>query len=277
MSSLIINRNVFLEKEELMNIQSFLQNSVFFQALMAATYSFGIISNNPKTLNPTFTPSESFMDNNPFNVTQGTLTNTIQISPGYALTSSGNIINLDSIYDNLNIPATGVYYWVKIGYTTRNYELGTVSVNAKGAVSGSVNFSGKVRGQSGKTPVSIRFVKTDGSQPLNMGVYEISQVIDDKNIILSSATTFVAENDLNVIILGTIPLGQVFTTTQLQGLYEYDFYEISLVQESTSNQAPTKNTDEFWLARVVNNNGTIVIDNTKKTEWWTLANFQQSN
>lgn len=276
MSSLVINRNIFLEKEELTNMQSFLQNSVFFQALMAATYSFGIISNNPKTLNPSFTPSQSFVDNNPFNVTQGSLTNSIQISPGYALTSAGNIINLDSTYDNFNIPATGVYYWIKIGYTTRNYELGTVSVNVKGAVSGSVSFSGKVRGQSGKTPVSIRFTKADGSQPLNTGVYEIAQVVDDKNIILSSSTTFVAESDLQVVILGTIPLGQVFTTTQLQGLYQYDSYIISLVQESTLDQPPTKDINEFWLARVVNNDGAITIDNTKKTEWWTLANFQES-
>lgn len=276
MSKLVINRNTFLEKEEVTNLQSFLQNSVFFQALMAATYSFGIISNNPKTFNSSFDEENPlFIDNKAFEVTNNsTVANTVNINTGLALTSQGNIINLDSVY-SLNVPANGVYYWIKIGYATRRYEQGTVSVNLKGAVSGSVSFNGKVRGQSGKTPVSIRFTKTDGSQPLNNGTYEIAQVIDDKNIMLASSTTFVAENNLRVIILGTIPLGKVFTSTQLEGLYEYDFYEISLVQESTLDTAPTKDVDEYYLARVVNNDGTITIDNTKKTEYWTLANFKQ--
>ena len=110
---------------------------------------------------------------------------------------------------------------------------------------------------------------------LLLSIIEIKDYIDDKNIMLASSTIFVAENNLRVIILGTVPLGKVFTSTQLEGLYEYDFYEISLVQESTLNTAPTKDVDEYYIARVVNNDGTITIDNTKKTEYWTLANLKQ--
>lgn len=120
-----------------------------------------------------------------------------------------------------------MYYWLKIGYSTKNYENGYVSINQKGVVTGTVDFSGKVRGQAGKTPVAIKFLKDDGSQPLNNGVYEIVNIIDNKNIVLTSESDFVAETNLQVVILGTVPLGKVFTDAQMEGLYTYDWFHIN--------------------------------------------------
>ena len=276
MSQINVNRNTFLEKEEVMNMQSFLQNSLLGKILIAGSYTFGIVTNNPKKFDPDFVTNDDFIDNKVFEVEVGTQGGTIKILPGMAVNALGQVINLTSIYDNLTVPSDSVYYWLKVGYSTKNYEKGLVSINQKGVVTGTVDFSGKVRGQSGKTPVAIRFMKDDGSQPLNNGVYEIVNVIDNKNLVLTSESDFVAESNLQVIILGTIPLGKVFTDKQLEGLYTYDYYTFSLVQEVTLEQPPTKSSNEFYLARVRNNGRTVSVDNTVKSEFWSLANFPKS-
>ena len=276
MAQINVNRNTFLEKEEVMNMQSFLQNSLLGKILIAGSYTFGIVTNNPKKFDPDFVTNDDFIDNKVFEVEVGTQGGTIKILPGMAVNALGQVINLTNIYDNLTVPSDSVYYWLKVGYSTKNYENGLVSINQKGVVTGTVDFSGKVRGQSGKTPVAIRFMKDDGSQPLNNGVYEIVNVIDNKNLVLTSESDFVAESNLQVIILGTIPLGKVFTDKQLEGLYTYDYYTFSLVQEVTLEQPPTKSSNEFYLARVRNNGGTVSVDNTVKSEFWSLANFPKS-
>lgn len=276
MSQLNVNRNTFLEKEELMNMQSFLQNSLLGKILIGATYSFGIVTNNPKKLDNNFVPVDGFADNNAFEVEQGTQGGTLKVLPGMAVNSLGQVISITNILDNFAVPADGSYYWLKLSYSTKTYEDGLVSINQRGAVTGNVNFSGKVRGQSGKTPVSIRFAKSDGSQPLNNGIYQIVNIVDNQNLILSSDSDFITETNLRVIILGTIPLGKVFTDAQLEGLYTYDFYTLSLSQEVTLEQPPVKSTNEFYLARVRNNGGAISIDNSVKSEYWTLANFAKS-
>nr|DAJ68471.1 MAG TPA: hypothetical protein [Caudoviricetes sp.] len=276
MAQINVNRNTFLEKEEVMNMQSFLQNSLLGKILIAGSYTFGIVTNNPKKFDSDFVTDDNFIDNKVFEVEVGTQGGTIKILPGMAVNALGQVINLTSIYDNLAVPSDSVYYWLKVGYSTKNYEDGLVSVNQKGVVTGTVNFSGKVRGQSGKTPVAIRFIKDDGSQPLNNGVYEIVNIIDNKNLVLTSESDFVAESNLQVIILGTIPLGKVFTDKQLEGLYTYDYYTFSFVQEVTLEQPPTKSSNEFYLARVRNNGGTVSVDNTVKSEFWSLANFPKS-
>lgn len=276
MAQINVNRNTFLEKEEVMNMQSFLQNSLLGKILIAGSYTFGIVTNNPKKFDPDFVTNDDFIDNKVFEVEVGTQGGTIKILPGMAVNALGQVINLTSIYDNLTVPSDSVYYWLKVGYSTKNYENGLVSINQKGVVTGTVDFSGKVRGQSGKTPVAIRFMKDDDSQPLNNGVYEIVNVIDNKNLVLTSESDFVAESNLQVIILGTIPLGKVFTDKQLEGLYTYDYYTFSLVQEVILEQPPTKSSNEFYLARVRNNGGTVSVDNTVKSEFWSLANFPKS-
>lgn len=276
MSQLNINRNTFLEREELTNFQSFFASNLLKNLLMQATYSYGIVTNNPGSINPGYEIVDAGEDvfNNPFEVQQGTNSGTIQVLPGMAFTSVGNIINT-TLEDNIQVPNDSTYYWVKIAYATRNYELGLVSVNTRGVVSGTTNFAGKVRGQSSSTPVSIRFEKSNGDIALNNGIYQIVNIIDNQNLNLSSATSFVAESNLRVIILGTLPLGGMISQEQRDGLYTYDHYTISLVAEGSSvDTAPEKEVDEYYIARVRNVNGSISIDNTKKTEFWSLGNFK---
>lgn len=273
MSKLNFNRNIFLEREELNNFQSFLASNMLFQAILQASYSFGVVTNDPSKINAGTTATQGTADLvDPFVVELGTVKGTIKVLPGIAITSQGQFISVN-IEDNIVVPDDGMYYWVKISYTTRNFEPGFVSINTKGVVSGTTNFSGKVRGQSTSTPTYIRFVKEDGSIPLNNGNYQVVNVIDNQNLLLTSATTFVAESNLRPIILGTLPVGGTFSQDQLNGLYTYDYYTISLIQEQSVNTPPDKEVDQFYLSRVINNGGSIVVDNSKKTEYWSLGNI----
>lgn len=277
MSKLNISRNVFLEKEELTNMLSFFATAPLMKAVLQASYSFGMITNDPSKINPNTVNKPADEDNlvDPFKVETGTNSGTIKILPGMALTSQGNFIDIN-VEDNIAVPNDSNFYWVKIGYQTRNYEKGYVSVSSQGVVSGSVNFSGKVRGQSSSTPVSIRFEKQDGSVPINNGVYQIVNVIDNQNLLLTSASTFVAESNLRVIVLGTLPLGGVLTSEQRNGLYTYDDYVISLVSEVSVSTPPEKEADEYYIARVQNSGGIVSVSNEVKSEYWSLGNIFMS-
>lgn len=273
MNQLNIYRNIFLEKEELMNLQGFLQNSLFKQLLLQATYTYGIVTNDPSKFNKDFQKPDEFKPNEPFKVEQGTTNGTYKVLPGLAFNNLGQVIFIEDIQDNIVCPQDDQFYWVKISYDTRNYELGTVSVNQKGNVNGNVSFLGKVRGQAGSTPVSIRFEKEDGSNPLNDGVYQIVSVVDDQNLILTSNAEFTPETNLRVVILGTIPITAVFSKEQKAGLYTYDFYRISLVREIEVSTPPAKEDTEFYISRIRNSGGSITIDNSVKKEFWSLAGF----
>lgn len=277
MSKINISRNVFLEKEELTNMLSFFATAPLMKAVLQASYSFGMVTNDPSKINPNTINKPTDEDNlvDPFKVETGTNSGTIKILPGMALTSQGNFIDIN-VEDNIAVPNDSNFYWVKIGYQTRNYEKGYVSVNSQGVVSGSVNFSGKVRGQSSSIPVSIRFEKQDGSVPINNGVYQIVNVIDNQNLLLTSASTFVAESNLRVIVLGTLPLGGVLTSEQRNGLYTYDDYVISLVPEVSVSTPPEKEADEYYIARVQNSGGTVSVSNEVKSEYWSLGNIFMS-
>ena len=131
MSKLNVSRNVFLEKEELSNMISFFATAPLMKAVLQASYSFGMITNDPSKINPN-TVNKPVEDENlvePFKVETGTNSGTIKVLPGMALTSAGNFIDIN-VEDNILVPNDSNFYWVKIAYKTRNYEKGYVSVNS---------------------------------------------------------------------------------------------------------------------------------------------------
>lgn len=271
MSAINFNRNSFLEKEELVNFQSFFSSKLLFDILINASATFGIITNDPSKINNSIEKPIGIVDRNPFEVQEGSLVGSIKVLPGMALNQLGQIINI-GVEDNILIPNNGLYYWVKISYQTRTYEKGAVSVNTQGFVSGTTNFSGKIRGQATNTPTCIRFENQDGSIPLNNGIYQVVSVIDDQNLILTATSNFVAEANLRAVVLGTLPIGGVFSASQQEGLYVYDHFLISLVQEVSVATPPEKGASEFYIARVKNSNGTFIIENNVKSEFWSLGN-----
>lgn len=271
MSTLNFNRNTFLEQEELRMMQSMWSTAKLFNALKQASVTFGIVTNNPNLINSA-NPSDLTVYNTPLNVTSGSVAGSIDINEGMILDANGNFISIDAPV-NMLVQNDGYYYWLKIAYTTRKYELGTVAINNKGMVSGSVDFTGKVRGNSTNTATRVRFEKNDGTPALNNNVYEVVNYIDSRNLLLTSDVEFVNENDLRIYILGTLPLGGIFSADQRAGLYTYDYYTLTLERELTTDVAPEKEDNEFFLARVKNNDDVMFIDNTKKTEYWSLGNI----
>jgi hypothetical protein len=253
MSKLNINRNIFLEREELLRWQKFLIESNVNQVFLANTLTWGIIDTSG---------GESPQD---FKVEVGTNSGTVKINElSRALTKSGLLIK-QSALDNIIVPNDGNYYWMKISHKYSNIEEGECSITADGQLSGiNTKFSEVLRGQGTEVPVKIKFVNSVN----NTGVYEVVNRDTDTFAILAG-DNFTAESGLKYFVIGSVPLGDMVTSSQEQGLYFYDSCDISFVIESISDIAPGgKVTDEeFWIARVRNSSGSITIED-KRTEYW---------
>ena len=168
MSKINIHRGTFLEKEELTRMIGFLNEKPEVSAIFAASLSFGLVSPGGKA-------------GSAFKVTASTTLGAINMVGGYVIGSDLKGYRVDNQLD-LPVPNDQKYYWLKVGPDSHNYENGTVQVDTSGNVSGTVNFNGIVRGQSSGVPTCIRFVKEDGSQPLNNQVYQIVDIINNNNI-----------------------------------------------------------------------------------------------
>lgn len=253
MSKLNINRNLFLEREELLRFQEFMLESSVNQTFLANTINWGIIDTSGGT-----TPND-------FKIETGSTSGTVKIANlSRALTESGLLIKQPAI-DNIAITDDSNYYWIKIGHTYSNLESGTCSITVDGQVSGSgTAFTDVLRGQSTEVPVKIKFYNAVN----NTGIYEVVQVVDDENIILQG-TDFTAESNLTYFVVGSTPVGETITSQQQEGLYFYDSCIISIVAETVSDTEPAGKiaNEEFWLARIINNSGTVTIED-KRDEYW---------
>lgn len=256
MSKINIHRGTFLEKEELSRMIGFLNEKPEVSAIFAASLSFGLVSPGGKA-------------GSAFKVTASTTLGSINMVGGYVIGSDLKGYRVDNQLD-FPIPNDQKYYWLKVGPFSRNYEEGTVQVDTSGNVSGNVNFAGIVRGQSSGVPTCIRFVKEDGTPPLNNQVYQIVDIINANNVVLSSGVSFQAETQLRVIVLGSIPMGRRFTDEQLEGLYTFDTYKLSLVVEPTEGTMPPKEANEYYIARIRNNGGSVTILD-ERTQYWTIG------
>mgnify|MGYP000869455518 FL=1 len=253
MSKLNINRNIFLEREELLRWQKFMLESPVNKTFLANTLKWGIIDTSGGGI---------VLD---FKVEAGTNPGTVKISNlSRALTSDGLIIE-QSVIDNVVITAYSNYYWLKIAHKYSNLEDGVCSITSDGQVTG-VNtiFTDVLRGQSLETPVKIKFSNSVN----NTGIYEVVDVVNDTNLVLSG-NSFTAESGLKYFVVGCTPIGETITSEQQLGLYFYDSCNLTQVLETTLNTAPAGKVQdkEFWIARVINNGGIVTIED-KRTEYW---------
>lgn len=261
MSKLNIYRNTFLEKEELDQLVKFSTQNTALEAILSASLSFGLVSPGSK-------PGA------PFRVSVSPTFGTVNIVGGYVIGPNYKPFYVPS-QQNFVIPNDNQYYWIKVSYKSTNTEPGYAAVDASGNLSGTVNFAGLVRGQSSGVATCIKFVKFDDEgnsvAVLNDKVYQVVDIVNDTNLVLSSGYAFQPEQQLKVVILGSVPMGRRFTDAQLVGgLYQYDSYEISLVLETTTGEQPPKDEDEYYIARVQNNGGTITILDERE-EFWNLG------
>lgn len=256
MSRINIHRGTFLEKEELVRMLSFLEDRDDISAVLSSSLAYGIVSPGAKA-------------GTAFSISISAKGNAVDIVGGYIIIPSNKAFRLPDTTE-FAIPGDNQFYWLKISPRERNYEDGTVQVDVSGNVSGSVSFNGVVRSQSSGVPTCIKFVKSNGSTPKNNQVYQVVDIVDDNNIILSGGQAFVKESDLKVVVLGSIPMGRRFTDEQLEGLYTFTDVEISLVEEVSIGQAPEKADDEYYIARIKNNSGSIVWSD-ERSEFWSLG------
>lgn len=257
-SKLNINRNIFLEKEELTRFQEFLTNSTVNQAVLENTTNWGIVRT---------TFDENFVD---FKIETGTNIGTVKISNLSKAVDIDKLLIRQEPIDNISVPNDSNWYWVKISHKYSNLEVGECSINVDGEVSGiNTLFTEVLRGQATEVPVKIKFYKSGGAN--NSQIYEIVDVTDNLNIILSG-TGFIAESGLNYYVIGSTPLGETITSSQLGGLYQYDACNIELISEEALDTPPTIDfvqDKEFYLARVQNNSGTVTIQD-KRMEFLTF-------
>ena len=257
MSEINITRKVFLEREELMRLQEFLRDDIARNAIIGNTRQFGIIQ------------TEFVANDTNFQVSQGTAAGTIQFTKerSQALDIDGDLIRLAAT-DNIAVTDDSNWYWVRISHVFRRHEVGTVSVNTNGQLTGiSTLFNDVLRGQATDVPVRIRFQQTDGTAAVNNGTYEVVDVTDNTNALLTSVVGFQAESNLNYIVVGTTPVGEVISTEQLTGLYQYDSCLVELIQETATDTPPALPANGanryFYVARVMNNSGTVSVQDKR--------------
>lgn len=259
MSKINIHRGTFLEKEELSRMISFFDKSVFQKCLLTISESFGLVSKGS-------IPGEEFT------VKKSSSEGAIDIIGGCVIPSK----NLEP-FEVPNISGFTVPngdWWVKLSPKTTNYEEGIVQIDNSGNVSGTVNFSGIVRGQSSGVPTCVRFIKVDDNgnetPAANNKIYQVINIVDSTTIQLSSGYPFVSESGLRVVVLGSIPLGRKFTDEQQNdGLYTFDSYRISLVSVE-NGVIPSRSEGENIIARVTASNGRV---NTVDTSYRALPSY----
>ena len=265
MSKINFTRRTFLEKEEIARFQQFLADSPSENAIIGNTSKWGILRTD-------------FQGDTDFLVEPSANAGRVKIAKqeNKALTSEGLRIYQEAI-DGIEIPNDNLWYWLRIKHKYVNWEVGTLDINQNGEIYGSgTKFLQVLRGQGTQVPVKVKFVKLDGSTAINSGFYEVVDVTDDENAILTSAIEFVTEFDLRIVVVGTTPIGETVTVEQEQGIYSYDSCEIEIVAEDIEDQEtpPSVGFEQdkmFYIARVKNNAGFVEVDNSNpyvRSEFW---------
>ena len=101
----------------------------------------------------------------------------------------------------------------------------------------------------------------------NSQEYQVLNVIDNNNAVIAGNLT--AEQNLKYKVAGCFTPGTQISETN-KFIYSYDSCIFTFVLENPqgTGAAPVKAANEFWIARVINNAGTVTIQD-KRTEFYT--------
>ena len=249
MSKLNINRNIFLDREELLRFQKFLLESPINSVILKNTTNFGIID------------SSGGGESVDFLLEKGTNSGTIKISNhSIAIDEDGLLISQPAI-DNIPVVEDGNWYWYYIEHQYSNLEQGELSINSDGQVTGTgTEFSKVIRGQSTEVPTKVKLVSDN-----NTGVYDVVDYDGDFNMILEGES-FTPESGIKYYIVGSIALSETVTEDHMQGLYQYDSCNIVGVKGFPDNGPSPLSLDygkQFFLGIAINT-GTDVVAIPKK-------------
>lgn len=250
-----ISENLFLEKAELNRLLYFLVDAGHKQELLFHTKRLGLIKG--------FCYANGYLEAVDNLQVKNYSVSSVAINGGRAIDKNGDIISSDST-SIVSVPVNDLWYWIKIKYKQINEEVGTVSIDEFGNLSGvGTKFTEVLRGQP-NFPAKIKFAS---SALGNTYEYEVLSVTDDETAVLVGV--FNNESNLQYKVVGTFEPGYVVPGGD-KFIFGYDSFEITLEAESPSgsNIAPVKVDGlEFYLARVKSDGANLIIED-KRTEFW---------
>jgi hypothetical protein len=257
MPFLKINPDLFLGTTELKRFQEFLSDDGFRKNIIQNTTKFGLIKNSS---NPQFTNGKVERDGS-----------NIKVNELFALDKNGQFL-YSKLITGITVPNDGNWYWIKANYAISNIEKGTFEIAGNGDLietSGEGELTKIFRGIP-DFPTRIKFVNST----YNTLEYDVLEVIDDQHAIIQhpapnglEITQFEPEDNLQIKIIGTFTPGIAIPNTS-KYIFNYDYAQIQLAQEVFENTRPIFNQDEeFFLARVKVESGTVIIQD-KRIEYW---------
>lgn len=265
MGYLKFSPDLFLESQELNRLKYFLDTFGFRYFFRKSALSYGLIDQNHFELNALTNQYlfDSFLSLPNGLVSQSLTVNSIDVNPLLAISSAGEFIFQEK-KQTISIPNNNTWYWVKIAFAYTTIERGSWSIDINGNIT-EPNLGGDLttilRGQP-NFPSRIKFKNSLN----NILEYDVVSVIDSNNAILAG-TSFIAESNLQLVVVGTFSPGSVPTSSEKE-IFQYDYCNITLTQEITLNTPTFKIQDsEFFLARVKNNGGVISVQD-KRTEFY---------
>lgn len=256
MSKVKINSNLFIGTAEWWRLQKQFDDWGFKRHIQANTKTYGLVKD---IYVPEIGEIET-ADN--FYVSKINACNDkVSLNAGFIINKDGEYIVNEEVR-KIDIPGDSNWYWIKVKHRLSHEELGTVDVDAFGNLTGTnTEFTEIFRGQP-NFPTKIRF---ENSQNGNVEDYEVVSVSGDTNAVIQG--DFTPETGLKFYVVGTFTPGYP-VPTQDELIFQYDSFELQLIPESFPNQTPPYAVDyEFFLARV-KSNGTQILIEDKRNEWW---------
>ena len=251
MSKLKNSNQMFLGSQELDRQSKFIVDEGFKRNLLQNTAKFGVIR---QANDPSF---------NAFRVESGANSSTIRVPvDSFALNADGNMI-YKTAQDNINIVNDSQWYWVKIAHKLSPIEVGTVSVDVAGNMTGiGTKFTEVLRGQP-NFPARISF----SGASLNTLQYDVVEVINDVSAVLSGV--FQSESTLSYAVFGTFTPGHTPPLLD-QYPFQYDACQFDIILETVLDTPPSVVADyEFLIARVRSVAGILEIQDKRQDVWKT--------
>ncbi len=252
-----VNSNLFLEVAEQKRNDQFLDEWGYRRHVLANSKEYGIVKDLDLPELGTILTQDAFYVSK-FGVS---CYDKVIINTGMIIDQLGRFVVNDAIVD-VPISPDSLWYWIKVKHKYKTTEIGTVSVDTFGNVTGvGTEFLNVLRGQP-NFPSKIRFTNSVNG---NADDYEVVDIISDNSCIIQG--DFIAESDMTYSIVGTFTPGYPVPTADEQ-IFQYDYFEYELVTETILNTPPAFIAgEEFYLSRVKSNGTTIIIED-KRLDWW---------
>jgi hypothetical protein len=239
--------NLFLGVAELNRMQKFFEDDGYKTLFLKNTSAFGVFKYESDPNFNNFKLVEDVAGSGNFKIE----------NDSFAFDSLGNIISQKPISAQ-SVPNDSAWYWVKIGHQYKTLEQGSVSVDASGNLTGvNTSFLDVLRGEP-NFPSKVNFPNSSKNS-LDYGIVE---VINNTSALLSG-TGFIAESGLDYQVVGTFTPGHVASNIDKYP-FQYDSCIISLIPESSMDEAPNKTYgEEFYIARVKNVGGSLIVQDKR--------------